>query len=1274
MISPDEFVDFLEQKDLLAAKLIASLRRQLAETKVPISAALVAKKLVDSGHLSHRLAQRLLEQADAQGKPRGKPQGPGRRNVKASDELGLAPLDEEESDRGARKPEPRKRPSAPEEDLATTKDFVPLDKELAPLEEAVPPPDDIGLVPLEESDSAEQSQYGLAPLDEEPVRGKKMPELTPLDDRDGEDELVPLDELVPMDELLPLEEPKKAPSRKPAPRDAGPASGPTPPPKPRPQAPSSPPKSSKPAGPPAESRPQKRPRPEDGTRRKRGERQDAPVLMDAKLASAAAADLAAAPAAAAGLDRYRRKGKGGGKGNVWDSPLLLIGGGLLLGLLILAGALTWAVMRQGGDALLKIADDDYTAGSYSKAIQEYGMFLEKAPNHPKANEAKIRRGLAQMRQATDGTSSWPTALETTKGVLSEISRESGFRSMTQGELAAMLPKIAEGLANQARKQPKEELVDQAEETLALIEKYINKDVRPDAKVADIRAMLALTRRDISRSQRLETSVTEMGKAVADGKIADAYQIRASLLKEYPDLIGDEKLMAATLAASQAEQGAVKFVAKEQAAETKAAETPPPTAVTFARRETIKEVPAAKGCVVCALAGGAAYGLDAVTGKVVWRQPVGFSENGRSPSFPPTPVSRAPGSDILLIDSLHNAVVRLRASDGTTVWRFPVGERLDAYPVIDGEQLWVATRSGRLVKVDLASGASSGYVQFPQELRTGPAVDSQRGVLFQAAEHSNLFIVSAADGKCVSVYYLGHEPGSVLFPPVVLGDFLVVASSHDSQSTALEVFRIGKEKDGLKLEPLEGLNIKGRVATPLVVADRRLLVMTDKADLAVLEASDADPKKPLNIIAQGAAGSEENLVRYPLLLQGQFLVGDNQLTCFDILASRGRLQSRWTANLRSTTLQPLMWVGESVVQVRQRRGLPGVAVSAVSADEGKTLWETHLAAPLVGEPSYEESSGVLTAFTSSGGMFELKADELAKGAVIDEPKMGLKLTEVRQPVSDAIRLERQVTAVIQGKGAHEVSIYHSSDGRIRQLPLPDALGGPTAGMAGALITPLKPGEVFLLDPFSGEKRCEAFQPPTEAGEAFAWQRPLVIGSGEMLLTDGRRAVYRVVVEESPKACLTAKNTLELASPIVSQLAAAGKTGFAATADGKLMSFTLPDMKEGSSWPLRGRCTWGPWAVGDRVVVASNEQLMCADGKAQLWQVALPSGPLVGAPLNDGKSVIVASAKGIVLRLDAGTGKEEAKVDVGLPLGTGPVVVKDQLVVGSYDGSLYQIQKP
>ena len=190
-------------------------------------------------------------------------------------------------------------------------------------------------------------------------------------------------------------------------------------------------------------------------------------------------------------------------------------------------------------------------------------------------------------------------------------------------------------------------------------------------------------------------------------------------------------------------------------------------VVLAQPDVKNKVPDVDGQIALAAVDGAVYGLDAAGGKVLWRRFVGFDANPQAPSFPPTPLSGEAGADALVVDTARNELLRLESATGRIRWRAAVGEPFDAYPVVAGENILVATRSGKLITIATASGDSPGYVQFPQPLRVAPAIDLHQSLIFQVAAHTNVFILSLADGACQHVAYLGHQPGSITTAPVVI---------------------------------------------------------------------------------------------------------------------------------------------------------------------------------------------------------------------------------------------------------------------------------------------------------------------------------------------------------------------------------------------------------------------------------------------------------------------------------------------------------------------------
>ena len=190
--------------------------------------------------------------------------------------------------------------------------------------------------------------------------------------------------------------------------------------------------------------------------------------------------------AAAEGRRDRRSRAPVGPRNVWDSPLLLIGGGSLIGLILLGAVLLFVMRRQTGDQAFDIGEQAYKAGSFGPAIAAFDQ-IGKIPEARIGKHRRVHRGLAEMRAAAESTRDWTKVLATTKTGLDQISPEVEFPT-AQADLASILPAIAQGLANQAHQKPAAELVGQAKEAVALVDKYVPVTLQPTEQLREVSAL------------------------------------------------------------------------------------------------------------------------------------------------------------------------------------------------------------------------------------------------------------------------------------------------------------------------------------------------------------------------------------------------------------------------------------------------------------------------------------------------------------------------------------------------------------------------------------------------------------------------------------------------------------------------------------------------------------------------------------------------------------------------------------------------------------------
>ncbi|MEA1949924.1 MAG: PQQ-binding-like beta-propeller repeat protein, partial [Planctomycetota bacterium] len=904
---------------------------------------------------------------------------------------------------------------------------------------------------------------------------------------------------------------------------------------------------------------------------------------------------------------------------------------------------------------------------------------KKFPEHPRASSARVHRGLALMRNATEGSSDYAKSLGITVEVLGEIRTEKNFGD-ARDELRSLLPTLAEGLAKQAHEKISLEYVAKTREALALVEKHVTKSKRPVTRLEDINSSLAMTERRIARDDELAKAVAAMRKAIEGGKTPQAYAIRRALLKEYPDLIDNEDLRETVLAVTQAEKTAVKFVSEGKKAQTKSATVAAVPAVCIVHQTLHKKLTGVKGEILFVVAEGAAYGLDAAEGKVLWRRDVGYNTNAQRPNFPPVPISKRPGSDALLVDVKAKALLRVEAATGKIRWRQEIGERFDARPVIDGTRALIATESGRLINIDLTSGDMTGYTQLPQKLSVAPVVDKKRSRIYQLAEHSNLYVLSSTDGKCQRVLYLGHETGSISAAPVIIDKYLVVAENRGVNSVVLRVLSLDPKDDKPAPLPIQEVELEGHVDTVPMVSAARMLLTTDKGRLYALRISANNAARPLEKIGHLQTSTTANLVRYPLLLNEQFWVADDHLNKYEIQSSLSTLKPKWNACKDSVFLQPLTAGGGCIFSARRRVGLPGVIVSAIGMKQPDVLWETHLAVGPATEPATEPAAAKVTFITKLGSIVEVPATELSSPqlSIIHKPLVALTAKEIQRPVDSVVRAGGGLLALSMGRGCEQIAVFDpkATPVKFRPMVLPEPLAARPMAFGEGLLVPCTVGQVFNLDPRGGGRLLEPFQPKLGGDNRPNWSDPLDAGDKSALIYDGRRMLYRLAAKQDPKPHLAAAAGVELDANLVSPLAVVGRTAFAVDEKNALRPIALPELKPGKPLPIEGKCVWGPVAVGDHLLLASDDdKLLCFDAVGKmLWSKPLLHGQLAGKPLALGGDIIFASIEGVVWRVAASSGKELAKIETRCVLAAGAVLLGDRLLLSGHDGTLYIVDQP
>ena len=1225
------FLDILEQQGLLEEKVIKSLREQVAAAAQPIPAERIAKALIDKGHLTKFQAQKLLaEVPSTPGKSKSAKSKPAKSKPATKpapeppeDELALSPLDDED-ELAMLEPEDA-------DDLASETDSA----ELAPLD------DDLGLSPLD--DDQEPS-----PLDEE--------SLAPPDDDAG---LTPLDELSPLDDggLAPLDDLGSL-------DDGGLA----------------------PLGDPAG------PEALDGGL----ESLDGGGL-DPLSAGDPMQDPMAAGAAEAAPAEKKKKGWFGGKkakpqgfqpkgkkeGSQWNTPLILLGGGGIVLLLIIGTYLFFALTRGSASEYLEQADDEYLGGSYSQAVTRYTEYLERYPDDPKVSYARVKRGLAMIRKDV-AVESFERTVATTKEVLAEIQVEEDF-PLARPELSTLLPQIAEGFSEPAKTAGSvaeaEQLVALAEETMDLINEpnYLPSSERNKEGVAKkidkVIEDISIANRNINRDKELDLAVAKIGELVAAGKTAEAYAARQELLNNYPALIRDQKLIDAVLSISEKERELVVVRDVELPA---TQEDIPPKSQFRVVVGSLSGVPAEgiQNRSVHFLASGAVYGIDASKGTLLWQRFVGHET-----TYHPTTVNKQAGADVILVDGRRNDLLRVAANTGELKWRLPIGRPFSDPIVANNGRIYVATGEGDLVEVDGATGSSQRTVEFPQPLVAGPGLDDNRPLMYVASGHSNVYILSSESFECREVYYLGHELGSIVVPPLTIAGYVLIFENPADNYCNVHVF--STNNSGLEMKrAMDPIRLRGgRVMRPPIVDGPRVAVVTDRGEIHVFNIDPANVDEPVSdAVAPLVATYQEPTLSFAAVDTGQLWVADRALQKFEIRASLNKLDRTQSSYSEKTTFAaPLNVISGMLYHMRRHPNASGLTVQADTAREGQEKWRLDIAAP---PASVIAEGNNIFMLTSQGEMFAVTPEVISRGFT-ETPATSAGSSFRGEAFTQAVDLGDGKSAYLSERNpAHVLLCDPSAGDKALTLMNMTHRGNATAvptPFKGGLLIPVDRGQVLLLrNSSTAADLMKPFQPPLEPGQRVNWHRPAVVANGEeFVIADDRKKLYRIGAEAAPQPHLKQLVSTQVDFEIVSPLAGLGDTVFAAVrvqgAD-SMVTFQAGDLSLGKEIALSGRVTWGPQRVGDGVLAASSgDGLLCFDAAGELvWKSPLAHGPLAGAPTPVGEDYVMSSMSGVTWRVNGKNGMQTDSFDVGEPLGAGPVLYRgSRLLLSGNDSTLHVI---
>ncbi len=961
---------------------------------------------------------------------------------------------------------------------------------------------------------------------------------------------------------------------------------------------------------------------------------------------------------------------------------LLVGSGALVLLSLLGGLIYFFLTRESGDALFEAAQEAYSAQAYDNAIKNYDSFLRKFSRHPSYSLAKVRRELSLIRKPVE-TADWDRAIDQFESGLENMKPEPAFREV-QPELAGILPTIFDGFATQADAATG---ADEKEQQLGLAAKVYAQIEDPttlpgsqrqsiELSLKDTQKLIAKVERDITRERSLDDALVDISKAVGVNNTMKAYAVHKMLIDQYPGLRSNSALVQQMGQIAEAEKNAV--VVLDSGLKATASDYPLqiPNRVLVARRRGAEGtgVPGQ----VFAMAHGALYGLSADSGKTLWRRWLGFESMGS-----PVTLGVGQSTDVIMFDAARQELLRLDGPTGTLQWRLEVAEAC-AQPVVRG-QILLAMRSGKLMSVDPQSGKVGRVANLPQPITSPPLVAGERGTIYQAGDHSSLYVFDGESLQCQAVYSTGHRAGTVTVAPILIGRYLLVAERSGANYTMLQPILL--DDRGLAVEmggDANVLRLDGYVVDSLRLSETSAVLTTDLGATYIVAADSTDAEQQLRVIAATAPSGASASPSYSAIVDGQVLVAGRGLERFEFQSANGSLVSRWTFSEPSIHVAAPLQRGKAWFIQYKRPASQAVRVlaftwSGAGPSELVSKWSVDLGAAPAGPALFDKAARGVIAVAND-----------ASGWKVDAAAMKAKSQDIA-----FAELPGRTVFEWSGRTDNGITVYAARDGRKSYLLYDPTNRGsklqrndlqisakrlacPLAVVGDRMIACDDSGSVHLIEPKSGKPLAKPYRHNSQLDATVDWVQPTALPDGSIVVATREGLFGLLAVNDGRlESKLSQSHETSLQSGLVSladHVFVIGRSGSVTS----LLCLNGNDLAIIESTPLDGPCNAGPFVVGDSVVCVVDKQLFAFDTNGQrLWTSELPDTPLVGAPAIDRSGWICASQAGRLWRVDAETGatlpwkagSQQATFDAGEPLGATPLVMGSRLILIGRDCTLF-----
>lgn len=956
---------------------------------------------------------------------------------------------------------------------------------------------------------------------------------------------------------------------------------------------------------------------------------------------------------------------------LYRSPLFIGITGTLLSLCVIGLALFLWVRSRSAEKQYDAAMEDVSSGLYASAIRRFDRFLEAFPEGELAEQAVVWRAIARVQQFSEGSvGDWENAFKAAQQMYDESSELPFYRERGK-DVFELIHKIGMGLAEAAKSRADANMLAMARESVGFAERFVPSEfVRPEG-ISTIQAAIQeaefVIDKDVYRSQML----AKMQESLAAGKPLQVYEFHQQLYGRYPDLATDEEMLQQRENARQIERKQISFV--EDTSLAAAPETDEVVAASWTLvRRTAKPDVKVTGEFVTVPVKDSVYAVDGGSGEVKWRYPIGYAA-----SFLPTTV---PGDStrLLVHSSKNNRLELLDAKTGEPMWSRDLGERAPLFgstPLIRRGRIFLYVVHakdpdvGRMLVLQLQSGASVGEYVFPQAIVGSPVLDSRRDGILVLGQWASLYDLSIPDQECRRVVGLDHESGAICAHPLLAGRFLFVVENLGRGKSRLRCLVVS-EREGAVREKQQ-VELSGEVWTSPAVVGGRLFATTDKGLLYAYElGAEVDPKPltPLASPPDSRTPSGFQPIPFPVDEQNCWTVGDD-LRWIPFRLGETAAGPEWETKLPGLPVCPPASQAELLIVASNDPREDQVVVRAFNVRSKEVVWECQLGKHP--EAIRSEPDGTSLQWFDRQGGRTLGLDQLAEDHLEETPVPERDANQEKQRQITLRTLSEWTDGVVQWGGIGQNRLMYFPPGeRGRETVLPCVVSGKPAVLDEGLLIPGTDGFLYWIDPKTGKELAEPFMGPYLEGRPCRLRSVTAVDASTVIVVADQQ-VLRLRLVETPYRHFEPSASADLESVAATQLVNLEDRIFMAHGS-ELVSLQPETLEILDRWSLDAHVSKPPVSIGKNVLfVTEQNQVICLGGtKGQiniLWKWQLEAPP-VGQPLATSEGFWIASSAGRLYKHALDDHEILQEIQVGRAIVDGPWPIGDRLAVLAGDGSV------